>query len=115
MAIVLLATGCAETVRNLEGAGIKIQLEGYTEAVLLAEGITLDGALLCAADVSDDWVVSGSCNGNEADGTEIRTLLDGTLAEDFSSCSATLAVTRGDALLQEETNLDCTEQFGGVD
>lgn len=112
---IALTAGCGEAGKDLKGINIKTELERYTKATLLANDITANSALLCAADIADDGQVTGTCSSTEPDGTEIRTTLNGTIAKDFTSCTATLTVTRGDKTLSEESDLDCSKQFGSID
>jgi hypothetical protein len=108
----LLATGCSEALRDVEGIGIKAVLERETASALEGLGITLAGGLDCNADVADDNSVTGSCGGTDTEGTGIASTLTGTVrpGDEEQLCTGTFVVKRGGETIVEDAAFDCLSE-----
>jgi hypothetical protein len=97
--------GCAEAVRDVEGAGAKELLDQRTVAELEAVGVEIAGELDCSSDVDDNDAIVGTCAGSATDGRSILTTLDGTI--EGGQCSARITISVADDVVYDESGIDC--------
>jgi hypothetical protein len=108
-AALLVGSACSEEQRrDIEGGAIRSVIEDATEDALDDEGIGIDD-LDCEADIDDDGIVTGSCDGTTDDGDDIETELLGTVDVDEAECDAILTVTVADDLIDERDGFDCLD------
>jgi hypothetical protein len=104
------ASSCSsEQRRDVEGASIRVALEADTKSVLDEENIELDGELDCSADISDDDVVTGTCEGTDKDGNDVMSSVDGTVDVDEATCDSVFQVTVAGDVVAEEADHDCLD------
>jgi hypothetical protein len=104
------ASSCSsEQRRDVEGATVRVALEADTKSVLDVENIELDGQLDCSADISDDDVVTGTCEGTDTDGNDVRSSVDGTVDVDKATCDSVFVVTVAGDVVIEDKDHDCLD------
>lgn len=109
VAALLAITACTEEQRrDVEGAGIRATLQDETESALDGEDIDID-ELNCEADIDDDGIVTGSCEGTTSDGDDIQSELLGTVDVDEAECDAILTISVAGELIDDQADFDCLE------
>jgi hypothetical protein len=110
VALLLVGASCSdEQRRDVEGATVRVALEADTISALDIENVELDGELDCSADISDDDVVTGTCEGTDKDGNEVVSSVDGTVDVDEATCDSVFQVTVAGEVVTEDTDHDCLD------